>query len=571
MRLPAALLGALLVPVLPVLAAAPAQAAIGTICVGAVPAGTTCNNNQTTIPGAIGIATSGDTIRVAAGNTYTDGPYVLPPGVNLRGNGAGVSASATQISQTDGTGDTYLTVSGGTVADVRINIGTGTTTGATGLAATNAVVDNVVVTGTGAANVTGLRATTSQVHDATVELVGSTGSTAIESGGGNLLYADSTWNGGAVGYRLTAGTDNISRVTVRLAQTAISVQGGTLNIDDSVIDLGPTGATGLEARPAGGATSATVNANHLTVVGGGGGSRGVTSDANGAGTLDAHMTLTNSIVRGPATSLVQSAGTGHAATFSATRTDYQTATGTVTDGGGNLINIDPVFANAAAGDYHLLATSPVLDKAASSTASLDRDGSKRSYDGDGDGTATPDMGAFELRDVTAPKTTFSAGPTGPTKDNTPVFQFKANDNKAKFQCRVDAGAYVPCASPVTTTALPDGPHTFSVQATDEALNVENPPATRSFTVDTVKPNAKITKKPGKRFYKARVKFKFTANEPGVTFQCRLDNRPWQKCTSPYRFNVKRGWHTLQVRATDAAKNVDPTPATYRFKRIFRHR
>jgi hypothetical protein len=211
----------------------------------------------------------------------------------------------------------------------------------------------------------------------------------------------------------------------------------------------------------------------------------------------------------------------------------------------------------------------VVDKGVGSAASLDRDSKGRSFDGDKDGTAVPDMGAFELRDVTAPKTTFSAGPQGPTKDNTPVFQFKANDDVAKYECSVDAGAYVACASPATTTALPEGAHTFSVRATDDVFNVESPPATRSFTVDTVAPNVKLTKKPAKKLYKEKVKFKFTANEPKVTFQCKLDNGSWKKCSSPYKLTVKRGWHTLQVRATDAAGNVDPKPAKYQFQRAKR--
>src|SRR3954454_19174142 len=103
MRLPAALLGALLVPVLPVLAAAPAHAATGTICVGAVPAGTACNATRPTIPDAITLATSGDLIRVGSG-PYTDGPYLLPAGVSLRGSGAGVSAAATRLSMAAGGG-----------------------------------------------------------------------------------------------------------------------------------------------------------------------------------------------------------------------------------------------------------------------------------------------------------------------------------------------------------------------------------------------------------------------------------------------------------------------------------
>ena len=148
------------------------------------------------------------------------------------------------------------------------------------------------------------------------------------------------------------------------------------------------------------------------------------------------------------------------------------------------------------------------------------------------------MGAYELRDVTAPKTTFSAGPSGPTNDNTPVFQFKANDDGATYECQVDSGGWQTCGSPATTTPLPDGPHTFSVRATDAVFNVEAPPVTRSFTVDTVAPNATITKKPPKRFFKQRVKFKFATDEPGATFQCMLDNLPWRSCSSPYRFNVK---------------------------------
>ena len=76
--------------------AAPAQAALGTICVGPVPAGTVCNTTRTTIPLAIADATSGDLIRVGSG-AYTDGPYVLPAGVSLRGSGAGTSAAATKL------------------------------------------------------------------------------------------------------------------------------------------------------------------------------------------------------------------------------------------------------------------------------------------------------------------------------------------------------------------------------------------------------------------------------------------------------------------------------------------
>ncbi|MDX6371886.1 MAG: hypothetical protein QOD98_874, partial [Nocardioidaceae bacterium] len=83
------------------------------------------------------------------------------------------------------------------------------------------------------------------------------------------------------------------------------------------------------------------------------------------------------------------------------------------------------------------------------------------------------------------------------------------------------------------------------------------------------PDARFTKKPPKRFFKQRVKFKFVSNEAGAKFQCQLDNLPWRSCSSPYRYNVKVGKHRLLVRAVDAAGNADKTPARYKFKRLKR--
>ncbi len=468
---------------------------------------------------------------------------MLPSGVSLRGFGAGTGASATRLGLT-ANGQTGVTVSGGgTVADVRVELGT--FTGATGITATNATVDNVVVFGPGSVNAIGLQAEGSQVHDATVNVTGGAGNTGIRSLGANLLYSDSTWSGGAVGYRLVSGTDAISRVTVQLAQTAISVEGGTLKIDDSVLDLGPTGATGLRSQ---GATTG----NHLTVVGGGAGSQGVMSEGT--------VALTNSIIRGPATSLVAAGGT-----LTASTSNYETTQGTVT-GGGNLVGAEPGFVDAAAGNYDLRAGSAVVDQGVLSMASTDRAGRTRSFDGDGDGTAKPDMGAYELHDITAPSTTITAGPSGPTNDNTPVFTFRSGPD-ATFECQLDGTVFPNCKSPVTTTPLPDGPHTFTVRARDEVFNVEANPPKRTFTVDTKAPDTTLTKKTPKRFYKPRVKFKFVSSEPGTKFQCMLDNLPWRSCKSPLRYSVKVGKHRLLVRAVDAAGNQDGSPARYKFKRV----
>jgi subtilisin family serine protease len=83
------------------------------------------------------------------------------------------------------------------------------------------------------------------------------------------------------------------------------------------------------------------------------------------------------------------------------------------------------------------------------------------------------------------------------------------------------------------------------------------------------PRTTITEGPSGRIKKknaARLKFKFSSNEPGSTFQCKRNNGSWASCTSPkvYR-NLPLGEHTFRVRATDLAGNTDRTPA----KRVFK--
>jgi len=68
--------------------------------------------------------------------------------------------------------------------------------------------------------------------------------------------------------------------------------------------------------------------------------------------------------------------------------------------------------------------------------------------------------------------------------------------------------------------------------------------------------------PGK---KVRAKFVFVSSEPGSTFRCRMDARPFAKCSSPKTYGVGIGRHTFRVRALDASGKPDPTPAKLIFK------
>jgi hypothetical protein len=164
-------------------------------------------------------------------------------------------------------------------------------------------------------------------------------------------------------------------------------------------------------------------------------------------------------------------------------------------------------------------------------------------------------------DGTPPDTTMDSGPSGPTNAASPTFGFSANEPGSWFECRIDGGGWGECSAPHTAGPLADGGHSFDVRATDPAGNPDPTPASRSFTVDTTAPDTRIDGGPSGSTTGATATFDLTANEPS-TFECRIDGQGWGVCPARYTTApLADGAHTLDVRATDAAGNVDPTPAT----------
>ena len=93
----------------------------------------------------------------------------------------------------------------------------------------------------------------------------------------------------------------------------------------------------------------------------------------------------------------------------------------------------------------------------------------------------------------------------------------------------------------------------------------------SVTITFDSPVTTMTSGPGSPGHKAKTTsktptFKFTSDVDGSTFACSMDGVAETACTSPYKSaKLKRGLHTLTVKATAPSGNFDATPATATFK------
>jgi hypothetical protein len=80
-----------------------------------------------------------------------------------------------------------------------------------------------------------------------------------------------------------------------------------------------------------------------------------------------------------------------------------------------------------------------------------------------------------------------------------------------------------------------------------------------------RPQTKLVRTPRTRSRSRTVRFEFESDEPGSVFLCRLDDKPFDLCRSPKRYeDLKPGRHVFKVRAVDPAGHVESSPATKKF-------
>jgi hypothetical protein len=243
------------------------------------------------------------------------------------------------------------------------------------------------------------------LEDSSVDMGGDGPGVVFYAGGGAVR--DSVIRG-KVGIETVYGGVSIERSRVLAYDVGVQADRDVITISDSLIHLMGYSNVGTGIRAdtqSGSGTNVTVKADGVTIstpsFSNYGGVSASTFDAPG---LSAEVDLTNSVVRGAPTALSAYAFGMGGATVKAAYSDYDPAENKHLGGSAhidesNVSNVgDAGFADAANGDFHLLPGSKLLDQGDPATPqNLDLDRNPLVADGDADGSARRDMGAYELQ------------------------------------------------------------------------------------------------------------------------------------------------------------------------------
>jgi len=178
--------------------------------------------------------------------------------------------------------------------------------------------------------------------------------------------------------------------------------------------------------------------------------------------------------------------------------------------------------------------------------------------------------AHEMVEETAlpPRITITGPAAALSRERLPKIAFEAN-RPVTFRCEIDGSAPFPCASPFEPEEpLADGIHGFVVSGVDLAGR-RGTSEVSLFTVDTKPPRTKIRRHPRRniriRSPKVKAAFRFTSDDDGASFICRIDGGLFRFCAPRIVRKFGPGPHAVRVKAVDGAGNVDATPAVFRFK------
>lgn len=324
--------------------------------------------------------------------------------------GAGAGADGTILRSANSNFSLDIQLPGSTVSNLRVRVENQTGIFESGifLSGAGVVANGVTVLGEpGVDNAVGVIVRTGAIlRNSLVQVPLGNANQAIGAEEGAFIE-----NVSAAGERMIDARTSGAPVDIRRLRSStpshegiVALGGGSVNVSDALIRLsgGSTGG-GLmaEATPAG---SPTIVARHVTVVGTGdavNAGRGVYAGGFNAG-RNPTVDVRDSIFHALSTDLEVEAFSGSIARIPIGYSDYNPAKvvdtsagdAAVVAGAGNLL-ANPGFVDGAAADFRLRADSQMIDRGSPGGGSTtDLDGLPRPNDGNGDGVAVRDLGAF---------------------------------------------------------------------------------------------------------------------------------------------------------------------------------
>ena len=168
---------------------------------------------------------------------------------------------------------------------------------------------------------------------------------------------------------------------------------------------------------------------------------------------------------------------------------------------------------------------------------------------------------------------------GTTDTNEPNSQIKIFATAGILRMELSDGYYSwafiavdpnnPTGTVMDSTATPADPN-FGAENPPDSTNPAGTEACHGApgSADTTPPNTTIVSGPSGTVKSREAKFTFSSTEPS-NFQTRLDGGNWEAngtaTSKTYSQQLPNGTHTFNVKATDAAGNTDPTPASRSWK------
>jgi hypothetical protein len=285
-------------------------------------------------------------------------------------------------------------------SDRGLSLRTGT---ATGIALTSA---------SSATNVIGAVIDGGTLENSTVSVpTADDGSEGISSFDGAVLNGLTVTAGGQAIGASSPTTISHSTVSGQEVITADGQDGGKVTVYDSVLEITPGGEWALSTRNSNsGVGLLSIAARNVTIVGGGTGSIGVDAESIESGTTSA-ISLTDSVISGPATPIVRFATAGTTATATVSYSDYPAGSYAGTGAGStsqtNDLHVSPGFLSPSTANYELAAGSSLIDAGtpgglSAGEPSTDLIGNPRILAGNGSCSGRRDLGAYEYAPTKLP-------------------------------------------------------------------------------------------------------------------------------------------------------------------------